>query len=136
MQEVLYDRVGDLATEGMDEEAGDKEPLLVADDDDAWNDVEAAPTQLPGVTVRQLIARNPDHVVRFIAKKGVAKLGQFKVQDAVMLAAMDGSPFVTMGSASREIDYEHEWSTYINKLAKRKKGRYNTGESPEVAPQL
>jgi hypothetical protein len=46
----------------------------------AWDDVEIAATQLPAVTVQQLIVQNPDHVIQFIAKKGVVKLGEFKVQ--------------------------------------------------------
>jgi hypothetical protein len=46
----------------------------------AWDDVEIAATQLPAVTVQQLITQNPDHVIQFIAKKGVVKLGEFKVQ--------------------------------------------------------
>jgi hypothetical protein len=46
----------------------------------AWDDVEIAATQLPAVTVQQLIEQNPDHVIQFIAKKGVVKLGEFKMK--------------------------------------------------------
>lgn len=42
--------------------------------------MEIAAAQLPAVTVQQLIQQNPDHVIQFIAKKGVVKLGEFKVQ--------------------------------------------------------
>jgi hypothetical protein len=49
------------------------------------------------------------------------------LQDSVMLAAMDGRPFVTMGSECREIDFERVWSNHIAKLAKRKKGSTDTG---------
>ncbi|KAF6258227.1 hypothetical protein COO60DRAFT_1693077 [Scenedesmus sp. NREL 46B-D3] len=115
----------------MEEEGSDHEPLLVADDHGAWDDVEIGATQ-PAVTVQQLIAQNPDHVIRFITKKGVVKLGEFKLQDALMLAAMDGDPFVTMGSSCREIDYEHVWSNHISKLAKKKRGLHNTGWSRHV----
>lgn len=64
----------------MDEEPSDNEPLLVPDDHGAWDDVEIAANELPAVTVQQLIKQDPDHVVRLIAKKGVVKLGEFKVQ--------------------------------------------------------
>jgi hypothetical protein len=45
-----------------------------------------------------------------------------------MLAAMDGRPFVTMGSEYREVDFERVWSSHISKLAKKKKGSTNTGK--------
>jgi hypothetical protein len=51
------------------------------------------------------------------------------VQDVLMLAAMDGRPFVTMGSAYREIDYERVWSNHLNKLAKKSKTSADTGNA-------
>lgn len=131
MQELLNDKVTDVFSASMDDEPSDNEPLLVADDHGAWDDVEIAAAQLPAVTVQQLIQQNPDHVIQFIAKKGVVKLGEFKVQDSVMLAAMDGRPFVTMGSNYREIDFEQVWSAHLSKLAKRKST--DTGWSRQVS---
>lgn len=58
--------------------------------------MEIAAAQLPAVTVQQLIQQNPDHVIQFIAKKGVVKLGEFKVQVTIhdscfLQAALAGS---------------------------------------------
>jgi hypothetical protein len=63
----------------MDEPPPDNEPLLVADDHGAWDIIEDGISQ-PAITVQQLISRDPDNVISYIATKGVAKLGEFKVQ--------------------------------------------------------
>jgi hypothetical protein len=55
------------------------------------------------------------------------------MQDALMLAAMDGRPFVTMGSSYREIDYERVWSNHLSKLAKKKRSSADTGDTALAA---
>lgn len=54
--------------------------VQVPDDRVAWDAVEIGAAQQPAITVRQLIQQDPDNVIQFIAKKGVVKLGEFKVR--------------------------------------------------------
>jgi hypothetical protein len=70
-----------------------QEPLLSREQDaqqpddqdqtDAWHGLEAGPTakhEHASVTVQELIQLHPDHVVKFIAEKGMVKLGTFKAE--------------------------------------------------------
>ena len=58
--------------------ADEEEQLLVASDHDAeWDAIDSASRS---VTVRELIARDPDNVITFLKTKGVSKLGEFKVE--------------------------------------------------------
>jgi hypothetical protein len=63
-----------------DEAPVDEEPLLVSDTHDAWDAIEDGSNRNAAVTVQTLIKEDPDHVISFLAKKGVIKLGDFKVQ--------------------------------------------------------
>jgi hypothetical protein len=50
---------------------------------DAWHTLEegtAAEHEHASVTVQELIQLHPDHVVKFIAEKGLVKLGTFKAE--------------------------------------------------------
>ncbi|KAF8067423.1 hypothetical protein HT031_002471 [Scenedesmus sp. PABB004] len=114
-----------------DDASSGEEPLLVSDDHGAWDDVELAADAAASTTVQQLIAQDPDHVIQYIAKRGVVKLGEFKVQDALVLAALDGNPFVTMGRSKREIDYERDWAAHLAAAARRQ-GKGDTGWSRQV----
>jgi hypothetical protein len=62
-----------------DEAPPEEEPLLVADAQRVWDDIEDG-SNSPAITVQQLIKNDPDHVIDFIAKKGVTKLGEFKIE--------------------------------------------------------
>lgn len=63
-----------------DEAPVDDEPLLVADTHAVWDAIEDGSNRNAAVTVQTLIQDDPDHVITFLAKKGVTKLGEFKVQ--------------------------------------------------------
>jgi hypothetical protein len=63
-----------------DEAPVDDEPLLVSDTHDVWDAIEDGSNRNAAVTVQTLIKEDPDHVISFLAKKGVIKLGDFKVQ--------------------------------------------------------
>eukprot|EP00878_Enallax_costatus_P003598 GHUV01003812.1.p1 GENE.GHUV01003812.1~~GHUV01003812.1.p1 ORF type:complete len:573 (+),score=199.32 GHUV01003812.1:368-2086(+) len=119
-------------TEGsdMEEEPIDTEPLLVPDEHVAWDAVEIGAAQQPAITVQQLIQQDPDHVIRFIAQKGVVKLGEFKVKDAVMLKAMGKDDFLVLGHDYRDIDYERVWRNHLSKVSHDKSAR--TGWSRQV----
>eukprot|EP00775_Hariotina_reticulata_P013536 gene13536-13662_t len=114
----------------MDEPPPDNEPLLVADDHGAWDIIEDGISQ-PAITVQQLITQDPDNVISYIAKKGVAKLGEFKVQDEDMLTALEGNHFLAIGSSERDIDYERVWKAHLCKV-KHSKGKSKTGWSRNV----
>eukprot|EP00879_Flechtneria_rotunda_P016529 GHRR01017298.1.p1 GENE.GHRR01017298.1~~GHRR01017298.1.p1 ORF type:complete len:419 (+),score=119.78 GHRR01017298.1:343-1599(+) len=116
----------------MEEEPVDTEPLLVADREAPWNDVETPPDAAsPPITVQQLILQDPNHVIQYIAKKGVIKLGEFKVQDSLMFAATKGNPFVAIGSPNRDVDYQHMWCRYLENIGRRH-SRQRTGWSRRV----
>jgi hypothetical protein len=51
-----------------------------ADAQGVWDDIEDGTHAAPAITVQRLIERDPDNVISWIAKSGVAKLGEFKVQ--------------------------------------------------------
>lgn len=104
----------------MEDEPVDNEPLLVPDDRVAWDAVEIGADQQPSITVRQLITKDPDHVIQHIASKGVVKLGEFKVQDSQMFAAKGSDPFLVLGSDHRDIDYERVWRNRLAKLSHKK----------------
>lgn len=63
-----------------DEAEVEDEPLLVADTRAVWDAIEDGSNRNPAITVQQLIKDDPDHVIQWLAKKGVTKLGEFKVQ--------------------------------------------------------
>lgn len=63
-----------------DEAPVDDEPLLVADTHAVWDAIEDGSNRTPATTVQQLIREDPDHVIAFLAGKGVTKLGDFKIQ--------------------------------------------------------
>ncbi len=56
------------------------EPLLVADTSAVWDTIEDGSNRNAAVTVQTLIIEDPDNVIAFLAKKGVTKLGEFKIQ--------------------------------------------------------
>jgi hypothetical protein len=64
----------------MADEAPPDEPLLVEDTHAVWDAIEDGSNRDLSVTVPQLVREDPDHVIAFLAKKGVAKLGDFKIQ--------------------------------------------------------
>lgn len=114
-----------------DEAPVEEEPLLVTDTHRVWDAIEDGSNRNPAITVQQLIKDDPDHVIQWLAKKGVIKLGEFKVQDHMMLSAMEKNPFVVMGSDYKDIDYERVWRTELEKQCRRKKTQ-STGWSRNV----
>lgn len=64
----------------MGDEAPPEEPLLVDDTNAVWDAIEDGSNRNAAITVQQLIRQDPDHVIAFLAKKGVIKLGDFKIQ--------------------------------------------------------
>lgn len=64
----------------MGDEAPPDEPLLVEDTHAVWDAIEDGSNRDLSVTVPQLVREDPDHVIAFLAQKGVAKLGDFKIQ--------------------------------------------------------
>lgn len=115
----------------MADESPPDEPLLVEDTHAVWDAIEDGTNRDLSVTVPQLVREDPDHVIAFLAKKGVAKLGDFKIQDGIMLAAMEKNPFVVMGSEKRDIDYERVWRNELEKRVTRRQ-LANTGWSRNV----
>jgi len=73
----------------MDEAPPDNEPLLVADDHGAWDIIEDGISN-PAITVQQLIKQDPDNVIGYIARKGVAKLGNSKCRSDTVAIMMSG----------------------------------------------
>lgn len=63
-----------------DEAPVEDEPLLVSDTNRVWDAIEDGSNRNPAITVQQLIKDDPDHVIQWLGKKGVIKLGEFKVQ--------------------------------------------------------
>ena len=75
-----------------DEPPVDDEPLLVSDTHDVWDAIEDGSNRNAAVTVQTLIKEDPDHVISFLAKKGVIKLGDFKVQVGSSRSVDDTGP--------------------------------------------
>lgn len=63
-----------------DEAPAEEEPLLVEDTQAVWDAIEDGSNRLPALNIKQLINDDPDHVIQWLAKKGVTKLGDFKIQ--------------------------------------------------------
>jgi hypothetical protein len=64
----------------MGDEAPAEEPLLVADTHAVWDAIEDGSNRHSALNIKQLISDNPDHVIQWLAKKGVTKLGEFKIK--------------------------------------------------------
>lgn len=63
-----------------DEAPAEEEPLLVADTHAVWDAIEDGSNRHSALNINQLINDDPDHVIQWLAKKGVTKLGEFKIK--------------------------------------------------------
>jgi hypothetical protein len=63
-----------------DEAPAEEEPLLVEDTHAVWDAIEDGSNRNPALNIKQLINDDPDHVIKWLANKGVTKLGDFKIQ--------------------------------------------------------
>lgn len=59
--------------------------------------------------VHTLFETHPDEAIKWLQKHGVTKVGEFEEVDAVALPAFAGSPLLTLGSASHDLNVERVW---------------------------
>ncbi|KAL4440082.1 hypothetical protein ABPG75_003083 [Micractinium tetrahymenae] len=95
----------------MAEDTG--QPLLAhAQEDALWDRAEAATAgraPKPAPTVGQLLSEHPSEVVRFLQSQGVVKLGEFGMEDKLVLGRLGSDSIVTLGADSRDIDWQAAW---------------------------
>ncbi|KAL4438682.1 hypothetical protein ABPG77_006286 [Micractinium sp. CCAP 211/92] len=112
----------------MDEDAG--RPLLAhAQEDALWDRAEAATAgraPKPAPTVGQLLAEHPSEVVRFLQTQGVVKLGEFDMQDKLVLGRLGSDSIVTLGADSRDIDWQAAWKRELGEPCRNPTGWSNT----------
>lgn len=90
----------------------EREPLLPSES--AYGQIEDGRRAI-ALTVSELLAQNPGMVEDYIRRRGATKLGEFEVEDAVILACLDGANMLTLGHSDALVDYETMWRKELQK---------------------
>jgi Ion transport protein len=92
--------------------ADSEHPLLAHEAEDRlWDEVEEGGSSTDGSfrTMHDLLAENPNEVIKTLAKTGVRKLGEFCAPDYLVLDLLGDDSIATMGASSPDIDWEAAW---------------------------
>eukprot|EP00878_Enallax_costatus_P035836 GHUV01040072.1.p1 GENE.GHUV01040072.1~~GHUV01040072.1.p1 ORF type:complete len:139 (+),score=50.64 GHUV01040072.1:319-735(+) len=108
--------------EGLDfpfvDEAILKELRLLDDAESGWaGDAEHVEDE-DVLRMKQLIREKPKDVIQYLEEEGVAKLGEFEVQDAVVFKAFGKDSIMTMGADHYEVDWESMWQERLSEYSR------------------
>ncbi len=97
-------------------------PLLGHVEEDAyWDQFVEEQASFPRVhdTLNDALIENPNGLVRYLAKNGVAKVGEFRVSEKFILrpGILDGDSIVTLGASTPRLDYERAWKSTLEAMA-------------------
>ncbi|WIA29571.1 hypothetical protein OEZ86_012064 [Tetradesmus obliquus] len=68
--------------------------------------------------MRELIREKPKDVIQYLEEEGVAKLGEFEVQDAVAFKAFGHENMLTTGADHYEVDWESMWREQLSEYSR------------------
>ncbi|WIA09485.1 hypothetical protein OEZ85_008886 [Tetradesmus obliquus] len=68
--------------------------------------------------MRELIREKPKDVIQYLEEEGVAKLGEFEVQDAVAFKAFGNENMLTTGADHYEVDWESMWREQLSEYSR------------------
>ncbi|KAK9804624.1 hypothetical protein WJX73_000016 [Symbiochloris irregularis] len=95
---------------------GTSQPLLDEGNDTApaeHDDTHAA-EEGARLNIQQEIYTHPDRAVRWLISKGALRLGSFKVQDTTVRELLRSDEILTLGAASKDVDWQRLWSAILN----------------------
>lgn len=100
------------------------QPLLGHADEDAyWDHFVEDQSSIPNIynSIDDVLAENPNGVIRHLATNGVAKVGEFEIPEELILGqgVLDGDSIVTFGSSTPLLNYEREWKAELGSRSTR-----------------
>lgn len=106
-------------------------PLLGHHEEDAyWDQYVEEQSTIPIIydSIDDILHENPNGLIRHLATNGVAKVGEFRVPEELILGQgiLDGDSIVTFGSSRPCLDYEIAWVSELESRSTRAGDSWST----------